>query len=264
MKSRMLIGLVVGSCLSTPARPVLWSAPELVVIPEVTGDVDDPALSDDQLIMVFNRDNDVEITTRASATAQWNPSQKITTISSSLVETAPNLGRDGLTIYFTRADAGTGSNVWLSARNDREQSWGAPKLMNELNSANSESDVTVTADGLVLVMLSDRVPPTTRLFQSVRASTDKPWPSPTQRDLQNIANPFLTADGLTLYYSTASPRDLYVTSRAEVSAQFPPGQPIAELNSDFVDEDPWVSPDGRTIYFHTNRDGKSQIYMAHR
>ena len=40
--------------------------------------------------------------------------------------------------------------------------------------------------------------------------------------------------------------------------------PIAELNSAFADEDLWLSPDGRTIYFSSDRTGNREIHIATR
>lgn len=42
--------------------------------------------------------------------------------------------------------------------------------------------------------------------------------------------------------------DLYRASRPSVDAPFGPAERLTELSSSGRDEDPWVSPDQRTIY----------------
>ena len=78
--------------------------------------------------------------------------------------------------------------------------------------------------------------------------------------------PFLTNDGLTLYYASgpSGARDLYIATRGSVGTQFTSGTKIAELSTAFNDSDPWVSSDGREIYFISDRDGALRIWHASR
>jgi Tol biopolymer transport system component len=39
---------------------------------------------------------------------------------------------------------------------------------------------------------------------------------------------------------------------------------LSELATEALDEDPWVSPDGRVIYFSSERSGNREIYAAER
>jgi Tol biopolymer transport system component len=80
------------------------------------------------------------------------------------------------------------------------------------------------------------------------------------------ASPNISADGQALYFDShrSGNIDLYV-GKIGSSGDFDPPTQIVELNTtNFTEEDPWISPDQRTILFATNRDGVRQIYMATR
>jgi len=68
--------------------------------------------------------------------------------------------------------------------------------------------------------------------------------------------PYLTHDGLTLYYNTASPPadylgTLMVSTRTSTAAPFVAGSPVAELASGATKGYPVLSADGLTLRFET-------------
>ena len=96
---------------------------------------------------------------------------------------------------------------------------------------------------------------------------------------------FLTDDGLTMFFSSApvaepadaavsSPdggktadagvanSDLFVASRRSTSEQFCVPLPLADLNTVADERDPWLTPDGTTLYFTSDRGGVLNIYTA--
>jgi Tol biopolymer transport system component len=80
---------------------------------------------------------------------------------------------------------------------------------------------------------------------------------------------FLTADCLTLYFASDrdnGQRDIFVSHRATVDAPWQPPQPFAPFNDPLaLDEDPWMSPDGHTFMFSSDRDGRQRdIYISTR
>ena len=88
---------------------------------------------------------------------------------------------------------------------------------------------------------------------------------------------FLTDDGLTIFYSSAPAvapadaatpdggmptADLYVAFRRSVNEPFVQAQPLDDLNTPGDERDPFLTPDGRTLYFTSDRDGALNIYTA--
>jgi hypothetical protein len=80
----------------------------------------------------------------------------------------------------------------------------------------------------------------------------------------NEGAPFLTYDGLTLYFSREGPNPqwLYSATRASPSAPFGTAQPLTAINSsaDHVNY-AWTSPDNLTLYYY---EDAWSIYVSHR
>jgi hypothetical protein len=66
-----------------------------------------------------------------------------------------------------------------------------------------------------------------------------------------------TADG-----GTVPSADLYVAWRRSVDAEFLATAPLDELNTGGDERDPWLTPDGKTLYFTSDRSGALNIYTA--
>jgi hypothetical protein len=83
-------------------------------------------------------------------------------------------------------------------------------------------------------------------------------------------DPGLSSDGLQLYVTSAriggqGSRDLWLARRASRSSDFGPAVNVTELNTDGLDEAPWVADDDRLIVFsHMPKNGLFGIYEATR
>ena len=76
--------------------------------------------------------------------------------------------------------------------------------------------------------------PTTTAFQPMRSPI----------------NPQLSPDGRTLVFAaTGRGLDLFVAERTAIGALWALATPIAEVNTDGDETDPWLSADGRRLYF---------------
>jgi hypothetical protein len=131
----------------------------------------------------------------------------------------------------------------------------------------------VWADGTVAVLESNRpdgTGPDYDLYLSQRDSTDVPWPVPALLGVAPLvsngldAHPVLSPDLLTLYFysSRDGTNDLFVARRASPIAPFDAPVPIAELNTPDFESAPWVSPDGRDIYF-IRADAQTSSVLMH-
>jgi hypothetical protein len=71
--------------------------------------------------------------------------------------------------------------------------------------------------------------------------------------------PTISADGLELVFNSwrvggTGKSDLWRATRTSINADFSSPQPITELNSAESEFDPWLSDDGRTLLFVSNRE----------
>jgi len=85
-----------------------------------------------------------------------------------------------------------------------------------------------------------------------------------------VGTPWLSADGLSLYFyatqaSGTGERDLYVSSRANATAEFGIGIELTSLNSTSVDHLPWLTADELTIVYKSQRlSSIGQVLTANR
>jgi hypothetical protein len=170
-----------------------------------------------------------------------------------------------------------GIDVWVSTRNNRSAGWSAPGNVVALNSTADDIPRPPGLHGTVMPMASTRA--TFALYQSYfAASGGRGAPFETPAAIPELAfadrstvDAFLTDDGLTMFYSSSgffsdggvpTTSDLYVAWRRSVGEPFSFTQPLDDLNSTRDERDPWLTPDGRTLYFTSDRDGALSIYTA--
>lgn len=106
------------------------------------------------------------------------------------------------------------------------------------------------------------------LWIATREATSLPWGAPVQISELNTAredaDPYLSADGLTLSYDssrdTGSYRELFVSHRASLDDPFtPPTHLMTSFDSAMADADPWISDDGTYAVFTSSRTGEDEI-----
>jgi Tol biopolymer transport system component len=255
-----------------------WSTPTLVASLATGNAKDDPSLSADLLEMYFNAcptDCEILVTTRATPTSAWSTPVVVSEVTSTALESTPRVSPDGLTLYFTsQRSGGPGSDdIYRSVRANRTSAWGSPVLVAELSTGGSEYGASPDPTSTRLVFNADRTPSQGQdIWETTADTVGVNWGTPTL--LANInsstldLSACLSADGLTLYFHSArvANDELYVATRTTLGSPFSAPQPIAELNSPYADDDPWVSPDGHTMFFASDRDspGVMQIYESHR
>jgi hypothetical protein len=260
-----------------------FAAPAPVVEVASPGDNDEkPTLTADMLEMYFLSDRaagpgqgDVWVSTRAGPGDLWGAPALVTAINGPSRETSPAISADGLTLCVAsdRAGGQGGLDIWVSTRASRSGDWSAPVPLAELNSPADEIP-RPPGDHARVMPLSRRATANDpyQLYWSSRALPSAPWTSPVHEMSLNSGNidddGYLMDDGVTLYFSSDrlnGSQDLFVTERPDDSAPFAVPVVMAALNTDKYEErDPWVSPDGRELYFTSDRTGSLQIYHTTR
>jgi hypothetical protein len=238
---------------------------------------DNPTLTEDQLQLFFSSTRasnaDVWFAERPSTAEVFSEPVRMATLSTDAFDSSPAVDADGLVLWVgTRSELGAGGvDIWRSRRATRAQPWPAPVLVPELNSAQDDIPRPTGYGGLVMPLGSRRGGDLYQTFLARRSSPDEVFGEPElveelTRDGFSVADAFLTDDGLSLYYATASDGlgDLQVSRRARVDDPF--GEPLAldSLNTEADERDPWLSLDGSTLYFASDREGILNLYVATR
>jgi Tol biopolymer transport system component len=60
----------------------------------------------------------------------------------------------------------------------------------------------------------------------------------------------------------SEPGDIRFSTRDDLGAHFSDPLPVTGLNTDADDRDPWLSADGKRLYFSSDRVGELDIYVA--
>ena len=223
---------------SWPARPgqgvrsVLWDAGRLLAgLGEPDQDYD-PCLSGDGQELYFTRGKaggDADIYVAYRTLDGWTEPKPLEPVNTAADEIGPALARDGATLYFysNRAGGEGGYDLYVSRHTDAGWSQAA-NLGPRVNGPFNEYDPAVTPDGLYLLFSSNRP------VEGEDALDPKTWRAtlreePYENDYDVYA--------LDLEDDAAAPRRLdVVCSRAN-------------------DGQPAVSPDGKWLYFASDRAG---------
>ena len=115
--------------------------------------------------------------------------------------------------------------------------------------------------------------PLYQIYLATRPSADEPWQDVSQDLLASVnsgsfesSDGFLTADGLTLYFSStrnsAQQGDLFVAQRSSLQLAFGVPRALADLNTAADERDPWLSLDGSLLYFSSNQGGQYALYVS--
>jgi outer membrane protein OmpA-like peptidoglycan-associated protein len=201
---------------------------------------------------------------------------------------APSLTADGQTLYFTSRRQGTntkevietndfGEDLFVSHR-DSIGKWTKPTTLGPpLNSLEDEGAASVSADGQTLYMSLCRRPDGAGdcdLYQSQLAGDQWTAPQNLARPLNSPewdAQPSVTADGNSMYFSSRragsieGSEDLFVSYRTTSGTWTPPQNLNEPVNTRFNERSPFISADGKTLYFSSNGHpgfGNHDLFMT--
>lgn len=244
----------------------------------VTEDIEDnPTLTADGLELFFTStrggDSDVWVATRATVDDDFGEAVPVDAANTGAVESSPAISLDGLTLYVgqdTQPGGLGGYDIWVLERSSRSAPWSSPLNVTELNSPEDDIPRPPAINDTVMPLGSRRSLEGYRTYLATRANRDALFGEPMLVDElvvdgQSFVDGFLTEDGLMLFYSSAASEnegDLYYATRASIDDPFDPPIAIFDLNTDDDERDPWLSPDGTTLYFATDREGSLDLFTA--
>lgn len=208
---------------------------------------------------------------RATVDAPWSPPVHETVLDGGDWDATPEPALDNVTMWFSsNREPVAGTDIFVTTRPTPTAPWAAPTIVSSLYFPDTfEYGPSPSRGGTTLVFSSDRVG-NYDVYLATRAGPTDPWSAPLAiSELQTSADetdPFLTEDGLAIYYTTnvRGSRDLVVATRDSTSAPFGAPVPLDELNSEFEEQDIWLSPDGRHVIFASDRAGDYDVYESER
>ena len=254
-----------------------FGPPTVVTELDVGADDDDPTLTADGLELYFNSNrpggiggSDIWVTYRAGTSEPWDPPVVVAEVSASASDTNPVVSADGLTLWLSSRRGGLSSqDIWLSVRASRSDPWSTPVAVAELNTSEDESVGAVSPDGLTMYLHRGISNSYGEIFVCNRASESTPWSTPTPVTELNGGDidvaPWVSPGGFHVFWNSDrnDAGDLFRASRIVPTSAFGGPVPISELNTANAEEDPWLTPDLRTIYFVRGPPPRT-IYMATR
>ncbi len=277
-----------------PVMVAELASPSRTDNPTLTGDLLEIYFTTDRV----SGNGDVWFATRATATAPFGTPAPVTAVNGDSFETSSAISADGLTLWFGSDRAGgVGANdIWVSQRATRASAWSTPVNVVALNSTADDIPRPPGQHGLVMPMSSTKTtsanPSSTnyQLYLATRPTPGAPFGAPVavlelDHTDSSTVDGFLSDDGLTMFFSSApvaeradaavsaadagkttdagvANSDLFVAWRLSTNASFSAVQPLVDLNTAADERDPWLTPDGTTLYFTSDRGGVLNIYTA--
>jgi hypothetical protein len=286
--------LVLGYAMAQTYR---FGPAQVVAELATTARTDNPTLTGDLLEIFFTSDRgsgngDIWTAKRAAADRPFDPPAAVAELNTSGFETSAAISYDGLTLWFgSDRSGGVGAtDIWVSTRPSRSSPWSMPVDVVALNTPADDIPRPPGQHQQVMPLASTKA--VTGFYQTyfaTRASRGGPFGAPVavegiDQPYRTTVDGFLSDDGLTLFFaSTPAPptdagsggdassaadasvgdkSDLFVAFRRSTGEKFEVTQYLTDLNTPADERDPWLTPDGKTLYFTSDRDGVLNIYTA--
>jgi hypothetical protein len=218
--------------------------------------------------------DDVWMAQRAKDTDAFATPVPVESVNTKGSESSPAIATDGSILWLgVELDGGVGGrDIWRFERTGTEPIFGKPILEPNINSSEDDIPRPLGNGQLTMPLASRRGDTKYTTYLATRSSTTADFETPSRLEelvVENmkLTDAFLTNDGLDIYFVRAvddTNGDLYVAHRETVTSPFGHLIALSTLNTDKDERDPFLSPDGRVIYFVSDRDGPKRIYRASR
>lgn len=212
-----------------------------------------------------------------SALGLWSEPVPVTEVNTDYGDRTPFLSYDGLTLYFCRADtpAFYYHRIYQATRPEPQGPFTSVQEISSLNySGGHVACPWVSPDNLRMYYHRTEPGSEWRLKVSERASVNDPWqPGINISELNvlgHLGDPSLTEDELTIVFygnnlsGGQGGVDLWMATRPDKNSPFGNITNLAGVNSSAGEGDPFISPDGLSLYFASDISGNLQMYKAER
>jgi Tol biopolymer transport system component len=245
-----------------------WSEPVRIAANDSGLPDEEPALSPNGQILVWERkltQTDIDLWYALRTGNDFVSPQEVPGADTNGLETGPFWSPDGTRLYYTQGAEGVAKAVMTV---DSGPTFDDPVPTDELSSISYVERPRFRNDGLEIVYFAH---PTADLFHATRTQpTSTIW---TASELYTVSSPAvdhdptLTADGLTMFFSSAATNDgslhLFVATRTGLDAEFDSPNDLGTFGVD-QPSGPDISSDGMTMVFSGYPDSQADIYIMTR
>jgi hypothetical protein len=224
------------------------------------------------------------VTEQSKADFTFGEPTEVPNVNSSSRDLKPSVSADGLSLFFTSFRPGGigGMDIWVTTRETTDDDWGEPvNLGSPVNSTAWETG-SISYDGLSLYLSSTRSRGSNAnadIWVTTRDTIHSEWGNPmnlgsTVNSSVDQCYTSISADELELYFSSNRGNgygayDLWVTRRETILDSWGTPENLGPtINSSAYEVDPGISPDGRILFFTSDRSGgyggDTDIWMARR
>lgn len=277
MRTSLLVLVFVGGCqlvfqppdanIVVPGTPFL--SPEEVVLEPPQAERIDPSLTDDLLELYYSEDAELRVARRSTTEEPFGQPSILTDLSSvDDDDLRPCVSRDGLRIYFTRrVPQTTDEDLFFSERGNRDALWNVPVKVEPLSTSGRERCGWESPDRKQLHYACE-IDTRMQLCTATRVSPEVEFEPGTViaglSSSDSDLDPSATDDGSIVVFGSnrVDEMEIYETYQTATLRVI---EPRDELGSAGHDGEPWLSADGHTIAFSSDRDGGVfKIYIAYR
>ncbi|NIP22292.1 MAG: hypothetical protein GWN67_00375 [Phycisphaerae bacterium] len=207
----------------------------------------------------------------------WSEPVPVNEVNTEYCEWTPFLSFDGLSLYFARGRPSVDEFRIFQAT--RPVPCGPFTSVGEVSGTLNSSSGNVMSpwvspDNLRMYYFTESSL-VYDLKVTERASDNDPWPIGMNiPGLDALGGrpqaPCLTANELIIVFSSYNAPggvggyDLWMATRPDANSSFGNVRNLAEINTVYKESKPYISPDGLTLYFQTDRNGSGQLFRATR
>lgn len=230
-----------------------------------------------------------------SGSTGWSVAAPVTEVNSAVADGCPIEAPDGLSLYIASTRPGTfgGNDIWAADRLSKDAPFSTPQNLGAPVNTDANDFCPTPLDGRWLMFVSERTGegtcnsgPGRGDIYLIRQNAAFGWSEPQHLGCietgtgPNSAgaefSPSLvkTKQGTFLYFSSTSSGNMEIyMSRRRQNGSFEAPVPVAELNTEFDDRMPNVTPDGLEVVFSSNRPadangtpglGSFDVYVSRR
>jgi len=213
-------------------------------------------------------------TTRASTSAAFGLPTLLPNVNTTDNETKPVVSPDGLQLYFSsdRPGAGTGYDIYIATRLSLVASFGVPVLVPSVSSTSGDLVASLTADGQYLYFDRPASGTGRDIYVKNLRTADPPVSVDALNSKYDEGHAVLSDDQLTVYFAStrvglstsggSADANILVAHRSTVTDLFGDLALVSELNTSNADIPGYLSPDGCTLYFDSDRSGSQDLWVA--